>query len=122
MKTESASEASESAFSRLRDDGWFRETGKLAFTHDVNQETDGSAWGYPGGMIYGEAAGGWGERPTYLVPAWNEKEEEWLLNFFLFFSFLFWLFFFFWLSARVVDCANLQTHPCCVSISHIIIE
>ena len=53
-KTASAFEASERAFSRLRDEGWFRETGKLAFTHDVEQEEDGSAFGYPGGMIYGE--------------------------------------------------------------------
>ena len=32
----------ERAFSRLRDEGWFRETGKLAFTHDVEQEEDGA--------------------------------------------------------------------------------
>lgn len=52
--TASASGASENAFSRLRGKGWFRETGTLAFTHDVDQEEDGSAYGYPGGMIYGE--------------------------------------------------------------------
>lgn len=51
------SRASEDAFARLRANGWFRETGKLAFTHDVNQEEDGSVYGYPGGMIYA--------RPTF---------------------------------------------------------
>jgi hypothetical protein len=40
-----ASGASDTAFAKLRDNGWFRETGKLAFTHDVNQQEDGSAYG-----------------------------------------------------------------------------
>lgn len=79
-QTESASRASEAAFSKLRDNRWFRETGKLAFTHDVNQEEDGSAYGYPGGMIYARPVFANGLSPIFRLggaPVHSHKYMLW---------------------------------------------